>query len=70
MLEFLKRLTGRGTKSSSDEPSSESPSWHPNRPPQSPEQKGPNPFSTLQPEGTPTLKKAGLTEEVKDKPAE
>jgi hypothetical protein len=70
MLEFLKRLTGRGAKAPVDEPSSESPSWRPDRPPQSSEQKGPNPFSTQQPEGTPTLKKAGLTDEDKDQPAE
>ena len=53
MLEFLKRLTWRGKKASAEELSPESPSWHPGRPPQPPEQK--DVFSTLQPDSAPPL---------------
>lgn len=70
MLEFLKRLTGRGAKAPVEEPSAEQPSWRPDRPPQPPEPEGPKRFSTLQPGSTPSLKAAGLTDDAQDKPGE
>jgi hypothetical protein len=70
MLEFLKRLTGRVAKVPVEEPSSEQPSWRPDRPPQPPEPEGPKPLSTLRPDSTPSLKTAGLTDNDLKKSAE